>query len=93
MRPRRRKSHISEDQRLVCYDLLADQLEALNLPYDEEQLNTLLDYACLFFQWNHAYNLTSVRHIETLVSRHLVDSLSLLPYIPEKRVSVQIQTI
>lgn len=42
----------------------------------------LLDYLALLDQWNHAYNLTAVRDPREMVSRHLLDSLSILPWVP-----------
>jgi 16S rRNA (guanine527-N7)-methyltransferase len=42
----------------------------------------LLDYLALLNQWNHAYNLTAVRDPQQMLSRHLLDSLSILPWLP-----------
>lgn len=51
-------------------------LEARQLP-----LAGLLDYLELLVRWNAAYNLTAVRDPEAMVAYHLLDSLSLLPYL------------
>lgn len=42
----------------------------------------LLDYLALLDQWNHAYNLTAVRDPREMLARHLLDSLSILPWLP-----------
>lgn len=42
----------------------------------------LLDYLALLVQWNQAYNLTAVRDPQEMLSRHLLDSLSLVPFVP-----------
>jgi len=42
----------------------------------------LLDYLALLDQWNHAYNLTAVRDPHEMLARHLLDSLSILPWLP-----------
>ena len=41
----------------------------------------LLDYQALLARWNATYNLTAIRDPLEMVSRHLVDSLAILPYV------------
>jgi 16S rRNA (guanine527-N7)-methyltransferase len=41
----------------------------------------MLAYIELFHKWNQAYNLSAIRDIESQVDRHLLDSLSVAPYI------------
>lgn len=45
----------------------------------------LLDYLVLLRRWNRAYNLTAVRDLPTMVTQHLMDSLSLRPYLHGRR--------
>ena len=45
------------------------------------QHDQLLAYLALLIKWNKAYNLTAVRNPDEMVSRHLLDSLSILPFI------------
>jgi len=40
-----------------------------------------MDYINLMLKWNRVYNLTSVRKPALIVTRHLLDSLVVLPYI------------
>ena len=46
----------------------------------------LLAYLELMIKWNKAYNLTAVRDPLQMVTRHLLDSLSILPFLPQGRV-------
>lgn len=47
----------------------------------DDQANLLLSYISEFEKWNKAYNLSAVRVIEQMVDRHLLDSLSVVPWI------------
>jgi len=46
----------------------------------------LRDYVHLIDKWNRVYNLTSVRDPAEMVTRHLLDSLAILPYLQGSRV-------
>ena len=48
---------------------------------DAEQVSTLLAYLDLLVRWNRTYNLTAVRDPTEMISRHLLDSLSVLPWL------------
>lgn len=64
---------------------LARQLEcglaALELVLPEAARAKLVAYVELLAKWNRAYNLTAVRDPGEMVSRHLLDSLAVLPYL------------
>lgn len=42
-----------------------------------------LRYVELLAKWNRAYNLTAVRDPEQMIERHLLDSLSILPFLQD----------
>jgi 16S rRNA (guanine527-N7)-methyltransferase len=69
-------------------ELLSKGLRQLNLaqPLDNRQHALLIKYVELLDKWNKTYNLTAVRKPEQMVARHLLDSLSICPYLRGKRV-------
>jgi 16S rRNA (guanine527-N7)-methyltransferase len=56
-------------------------LSALGLELDATAVERLLAYLDLLQRWNRAYNLTAVRDPAEMVTRHLLDSLAILPYV------------
>lgn len=48
----------------------------------------LLDYLALLLQWNRAYNLTAIRDPEEMLSKHLLDSLSIVPFVQGRVVDI-----
>ncbi|OLU21038.1 16S rRNA (guanine(527)-N(7))-methyltransferase RsmG [Pseudomonas sp. PA1(2017)] len=55
----------------------------LGVDLTEQQQTQLLAYLALLIKWNKAYNLTAVRDPDEMVSRHLLDSLSVVPFVAE----------
>ena len=55
---------------------LAAGLVALGLP-DTPLADRLLDYLALLDRWNKTYNLTAIRDPREMLSKHLLDSLSM----------------
>ena len=67
----------------------AEQLEqglaAMGLELSVELREKLLAYVALLYKWNKTYSLTALREQEKSVSHHLLDSLSILPFVPAGR--------
>ncbi len=59
--------------------------QLLGVSLSEGQHSQLLAYLALLIKWNKAYNLTAVRNPDEMVSRHLLDSLSVVPFIEGPR--------
>ena len=55
--------------------------EQLGVSLSESQHVQLLAYLALLIKWNKAFNLTAVRNPDEMVSRHLLDSLSVVPHV------------
>jgi len=60
---------------------LADGLAIMRLDLPVDAQGKLLAYLDLLAKWNRTYNLTAVRDREDMVSRHLLDSLAVLPFV------------
>lgn len=54
-----------------------------------EQTEKLLAYIREFEKWNKAYNLSAVRDIQQMVARHLLDSLSVVPWFASRKTGTQ----
>lgn len=53
------------------------------------QTEKLLAYVREFEKWNKAYNLSAVRDIQQMVARHLLDSLSVVPWLNAQKANIQ----
>lgn len=60
---------------------LASGIAEMAIEAGPEALEQLLRYLKLLAKWNHAYNLTAVRDIQDMIPRHLLDSLSVAPFL------------
>ena len=58
-------------------ELLTKGAKQLAIDLTEKQQSLLLAYLALLVKWNKAYNLTAVRAVTEMISRHLLD-LSLI---------------
>lgn len=65
--------------------LLDNGLTELAIETSEQQRELWLAYVALLAKWNKAYNLTAVRDPREMVSRHILDSLSIAQHIDAKR--------
>lgn len=56
-------------------------VQELGLSLPDETLRQLLAYQAELLKWNSAYNLTAIRDPLQMVTRHLLDSLAVLPHV------------
>jgi 16S rRNA (guanine527-N7)-methyltransferase len=57
---------------------LRDGAARLGLDLDERQCERLLAYGALILKWNKVYNLTALRDPASVLTHHLLDSLSVI---------------
>ncbi|WP_245929448.1 16S rRNA (guanine(527)-N(7))-methyltransferase RsmG [Agarilytica rhodophyticola] len=53
----------------------------MNYPLESSKISLLLDYLELLIKWNSAYNLSAIRDPEQMLYKHLLDSLSVAPFV------------
>jgi 16S rRNA (guanine527-N7)-methyltransferase len=53
----------------------------LRISLSKDAQSKMLDYLALLHKWNKVYNLTAIRDPQQMVSRHLLDSLAVMPHL------------
>ena len=66
--------------------LLAQGIASMGLAVSDDAQQKLLAYLALLQKWNKVYNLTAVRDPLEMVTLHLLDSLSVLPFVNSKNI-------
>jgi len=61
-------------------------LKQMGLHFSVPVQQKLVHYIQLIARWNKAFNLTAIRDVEEMVSKHLLDSLAVQPYVEGKTV-------
>jgi 16S rRNA (guanine527-N7)-methyltransferase len=61
----------------------------MSVALTQVQAEKLLAYILEFEKWNKAYNLSAVRDVQQMVARHLLDSLSVVPWLNSQNTNVQ----
>lgn len=64
---------------------LKNGLSAMRLDLGAAQQLLLLEYVALLKKWNRTYNLTAVQDETAMIVHHVLDSLTLLPYVREAK--------
>lgn len=72
-------------------ELMKEELSEITIELSEEQLRQFYQYFELLVEWNKVMNLTTIVALEDVVTKHFVDSLSLVKAVPnlgEKEVRI-----
>ena len=62
-------------------DVLHAGAAELHVALTEGQAGQLVDYVALLAKWNAVYNLTAIRDPRQMLIQHILDSLSIVPYL------------
>lgn len=62
---------------------LRKELNLLSIELKENQLNQFYDYFQLLIEWNKLMNLTAITEMDEVITKHFVDSLSLIKAVEE----------
>ncbi|WP_037587383.1 16S rRNA (guanine(527)-N(7))-methyltransferase RsmG [Stenoxybacter acetivorans] len=65
--------------------ILQSGLQTMNINLSVPQQLQLLAFVDLLKKWNSIYNLTALRDETSVISHHILDSLTLLPYVQDAR--------
>jgi len=66
--------------------LLEEGIDSLGLEECQGSEELLMEYVTELMNWNRVYNLTSVRKPADIITRHILDSLSVIPYLQGDRI-------
>mgnify|MGYP003652108206 FL=1 len=72
---------INSSLRTELKNRLSEAGSKIGIVISSEQNEQLIQYLELLIKWNKAYNLTAIRDPEEMFIKHLVDSLSMAPFI------------
>lgn len=64
-------------------NILREGFLSMSLQTTDDQENQLIRYISEFDKWNRAYNLSAVRELQQMIPRHLLDSLSVVPWLQQ----------
>ncbi len=72
---------INSTLRAELKNKISEASRKIGIVVSAEQNEQLIQYLELLIKWNKAYNLTAIRDPEEMFIKHIVDSLSLAPFI------------
>ena len=71
---------------------LAQGIDKLGLEISANKQELLLNYLYLLIKWNKAFNLSGIKDPEQMLRLHVLDSLSVLPFIIDAQVILDVGT-
>ena len=65
------------------YEKFQKELDLLSIQLDKEQLDQFYKYYEILIEWNKVMNLTAITQMDEVISKHFIDSLSLIKTIKD----------
>lgn len=66
-------------------NLLIKELKEIELELSEDQIRSFYEYYQILIEWNQVMNLTAITEWREVITKHFVDSLSLIKVVPDIR--------
>lgn len=63
------------------HEFVLNRAHDMGVELDDDQVCRLLDYLDLLSRWNRVYNLTAIRERQAMLTHHLLDCLSIIPFL------------
>ena len=67
---------------------LLSATQTIGLSVSSAQIEQLVTYVDLLEKWNRTYNLTAIRSRREMLDRHLIESLSIAPFLLGQHLSL-----
>ncbi len=77
---------------ITLEEKLAAGLHAMQILLPQTAQEKLIAYVRLIEKWNKVHNLTAVREPDKMITLHLLDSLSILPFVAGKKTLLDVGT-
>lgn len=62
---------------------MEEKLKVLNIKINEKQIKRLYNYMNLLIEWNEKINLTAIIEPKEIITKHFIDSLTVLKYVED----------
>jgi 16S rRNA (guanine527-N7)-methyltransferase len=71
---------------------IKDKAEKINIVLDEKQQSLFWEYMNMLLEWNEKINLTAITEPDEVITKHFVDSMTILKYITNGKSIVDVGT-
>ena len=78
--------------RELFIDILNDELKDISIKLTQNDVELFYKYTDLLIEWNKKINLTAITDMKDIITKHLVDSLTINKYIEENKLVMDIGT-
>lgn len=83
---------MNEMQKEKFIEIMQEKLKKLEIHFSMEQTEQFFEYMKLLIEWNEKINLTAITEPEEIITKHFIDSLTILKYIKKDYKVVDVGT-